>query len=132
MITGLATGQTGNLALFAGRRTVLKAFPFVPFLHETVYTAADAFDNRSPVLLPTQKNDPWLDQLLRQHASPFLLNVLNKPDSFQYQLIYTQINRDKNNNPQFKHYYLNVDRNRYFNPASMVKMPVPLSPPWKN
>lgn len=71
-----------------------------------------------------QKNDPWLDQLLRQHASPFLLNVLNKPDSFQYQLFYTQINRDKNNNPQFKHYYLNVDRNRYFNPASMVKMPV--------
>jgi hypothetical protein len=71
-----------------------------------------------------QKTDPWLDQLLRQQASPFLLNVLNKPDSFQYQLIYTQINRDKNNNPQFKHYYLNVDRDRYFNPASMVKMPV--------
>lgn len=71
-----------------------------------------------------QKTDPWLDQLLRKQASPFLLNVLNKPDSFQYQLIYTQINRDKNNRPQFKHYYLNVDRNRYFNPASMVKMPV--------
>lgn len=71
-----------------------------------------------------QKTDPWLDQLLRKQASPLLLNVLNKPDSFQYQLIYTQINRDKNNRPQFKHYYLNVDRNRYFNPASMVKMPV--------
>lgn len=70
------------------------------------------------------KNDPFLDQLLRQQASPFLLNVLNKPDSFQYQLIYTQINRDKDNRPQFKHYYLNVDRNRYFNPASTVKMPV--------
>jgi hypothetical protein len=71
-----------------------------------------------------QKTDPWLAQLLRQQASPLLLNVLNKPDSFQYQLIYTQINRDKNNRPQFKHYYLNVDKDRYFNPASMVKMPV--------
>lgn len=70
-----------------------------------------------------QKTDPWLDQLLRQQASPALLQVLNKPDSFQYQLIYTQIDRDKKNRPQFKHYYLNVDRNRYFNPASMVKMP---------
>ncbi|MBO9565891.1 MAG: serine hydrolase [Niastella sp.] len=74
-----------------------------------------------------QKTDPWLDQLLRKQASPLLLNVLNKPDSFQYQLIYTQINRDKNNRPKFKHYYLNVERNRYFNPASMVKMPVAFS-----
>lgn len=72
------------------------------------------------------KMDPWLDQLIRQQASPFLLNVLNQPDTFQYQFIYTQIDRDKNNRPQFKNYYLNVDRNRYFNPASMVKMPVAL------
>ncbi|MFT3825946.1 MAG: serine hydrolase [Chitinophagaceae bacterium] len=70
-----------------------------------------------------EKTDPWLEQLLREKASPFLLNVLNKPDSFQYQFIYTQINRDKNNRPQLKNYYLHVDRNRYFNPASMVKMP---------
>ncbi len=69
------------------------------------------------------KTDAWLDQLLREGASPLLLNVLNKPDSFQYQLIYTQIDRDKKNEPHFKHYFLNVDRNRYFNPASMVKMP---------
>lgn len=70
-----------------------------------------------------QKTDPWLEQLLREKASPSLLNVLNKPDSFQYQLIYTRIDRDKNNHPQFKHFFLHVDRNRYFNPASMVKMP---------
>ncbi|NII24754.1 serine hydrolase [Pseudoflavitalea sp. X16] len=71
-----------------------------------------------------QKTDPWLEELLRKQASPLLLHVLNKPDNFQYQLIYTQIDRDKHNRPQFKHYFLNVDRNRYFNPASMVKMPV--------
>ncbi|HYE55313.1 MAG TPA: serine hydrolase [Chitinophagaceae bacterium] len=71
-----------------------------------------------------EKTDAWLDQLLRQHASPLLLKVLNNPDSFQYQLIYTQIDRDKNNRPGFKHYYLHVDRNRYFNPASTVKMPL--------
>ncbi len=71
-----------------------------------------------------EKTDTWLEQLLRTNASPFLLNVLNKPDSFQYQFIYTEINRDKNNRPQLKNHYLHVDRNRYFNPASMVKMPV--------
>jgi hypothetical protein len=72
------------------------------------------------------KTDAWLEKLLRKNASPLLLNVLNQPDTFQYQIIYTQINRDKNNQPQFKNYYFNVDRNRYFNPASMVKLPTAL------
>jgi hypothetical protein len=73
-----------------------------------------------------EKTDPWLEQLIRQQASPFLLHVLNQPDTFQYQFIYTQIDRDKNNKPAFKHYYLHVDSNRYFNPASMVKLPTAL------
>jgi len=69
-------------------------------------------------------DDQWLDKLLRSKASPFLLNVLDQPDTFHYQLIYTKIDRDKNNVPHFKHYYLHVDRNQYFNPASTVKMPL--------
>ncbi|MFT3949524.1 MAG: serine hydrolase [Agriterribacter sp.] len=70
------------------------------------------------------KNDAWLEKLLYDKASPHLINILNNPDTFHYQLIYTQINRNKNNRPSFKHYYLHVDRNQYFNPASTVKMPV--------
>ena len=73
-----------------------------------------------------QKTDEWLEQLLRSRASPLLQHVLNLPDTFQYQLIYTQINRDKNNRPHFKNYYLHLDRERYFNPASTVKLPVAL------
>ncbi len=79
------------------------------------------------IMTPLQaqlKNTPWLEELLRKQASPLLLNILNKPDIFRYQVIYTKIDRDKNNKPKFTNYYLNVDRNRYFNPASMVKMPV--------
>ncbi|HEY4151320.1 MAG TPA: serine hydrolase [Chitinophagaceae bacterium] len=71
-----------------------------------------------------EKTDPWLEQLLRQNASAFLLSVLDKPDTFQYQFIYTKIDRDKNNEPHFTNYYLHVDKDRYFNPASTVKMPV--------
>lgn len=70
------------------------------------------------------KNSSWLEKFLRKDASPLLLNVLNNPDTFRYQIIYTKIDRDKNNKPTFKNYYLNVDRDRYFNSASMVKMPV--------
>jgi hypothetical protein len=73
-----------------------------------------------------QKTDKWLEHLLRTGASPQLLRVLDQPDTFQYQLIYTQINRDKNNRPHFKNYYLHLDRDRYFNPASTVKLPVAL------
>lgn len=70
------------------------------------------------------KTSPWLQKLLRTEASPLLLNILNNPDTFRYQIIYTKIDRDQNNKPKFKNYYLNVDRGCYFNPASMVKMPV--------
>ncbi len=50
--------------------------------------------------------------------------VLANPSTFRYQIIYTQINRDKNGIPRFTNYKLNVDPNQYFNPASMVKMPL--------
>ena len=70
------------------------------------------------------KNTPWLEQLIRKGSSPALQNVLNNPEEYRYQIIYTKIDRDKNNEPKFINYYLNVDRGRYFNPASMVKMAV--------
>lgn len=73
------------------------------------------------------KNDSWLEKLIRENASPLLKNVLDNPDTFRYQIIYTKIDRDKNNHPYFKNYYFNVDRNRYFNPASMVKFPTALT-----
>ncbi len=72
------------------------------------------------------KTDPWLRQLLESKASPLLQHVLSNLDSFQYQVIYTQIDRDKNNQPHFTQYYLHVNRDRYFNPASTVKLPAAL------
>jgi hypothetical protein len=50
--------------------------------------------------------------------------VLAKPETFRYQIIYTQINRDKYGVLNFTNYKLNVDPASYFNPASMVKMPL--------
>lgn len=73
-----------------------------------------------------EKTDKWLEEFFRSKASPFLLQVLNHPDSFQYQVIYTQINRDKKNQPIFTNHFLHVNRNRYFNPASTVKLPTAL------
>jgi Beta-lactamase enzyme family len=71
-----------------------------------------------------QKTDEWLQQLIRGQASPLLRQILDQPDTFRYQLIYTQINRDKYNRPHLQNYYLHADKESYFNPASTVKMPV--------
>ncbi|NCI45956.1 serine hydrolase [Sediminibacterium soli] len=74
-----------------------------------------------------EKNSEWLKQLLYSKASPLLKKVLDHPDSFQYQIIYTQISRDSRNRPSFEQYYLHTDRDRYYNPASTVKLPVALA-----
>lgn len=73
------------------------------------------------------KNSKGFEKIIRREASPLLLDILNQPATYRYQLIYTQIDRDSRNTPRFKNYYLNVDPERYFNPASMVKLPVALA-----
>ncbi|MEJ2005978.1 MAG: serine hydrolase, partial [Cyclobacteriaceae bacterium] len=47
-------------------------------------------------------------------------------DTYEVQVIYTQINRDEQNNPSFNTFEFNTDDHRYFYPASTVKMPVAL------
>lgn len=65
-----------------------------------------------------------LIDILTKSKSELIQNVMNNKDSFKVQIIYTQINRDKNNTPHFTNYYFNVDANNYFNPASTVKLPL--------
>ena len=49
---------------------------------------------------------------------------IDSVDQFEIQIIYTQINRDKHNNPSFTQYTYRVNDSVYFNPASLVKLPV--------
>jgi len=73
---------------------------------------------------PPVRSDHFLEGLVRGQASPQLTAILAHPDSFRYQLIYTQIDRDRHNRPHFHNYYYRVDPLEYFNPASTVKMPL--------
>jgi hypothetical protein len=50
--------------------------------------------------------------------------VLASPNTYRYQLVYTKIDRDQNGVPHFTNYTLHADAENYFNPASMVKMPL--------
>jgi hypothetical protein len=52
--------------------------------------------------------------------------VLEHPDPFRLQIIYTQIDRDAYNNPALTYYQYGLDNGRYFYPASTVKLPIAL------
>lgn len=49
--------------------------------------------------------------------------ILNNP-KYEVQILYTQINRDSANNPQFKSFSYQLNPEQYFYPASTVKMPI--------
>ncbi len=72
------------------------------------------------------KTSNELTAILRAAKNAKLDTVLNDPQKFRCQIIYTQINRDKANKPSFQNYYFNYDPALYFNPASMVKLPLAL------
>ncbi|MCL4551015.1 MAG: class A beta-lactamase-related serine hydrolase [Bacteroidetes bacterium] len=64
-----------------------------------------------------------IEKLLNENKD-LLGEVISKADSFEVQIIYTQINRDKNNFPSFTTYSYRVNPKNYFYPASMVKLPL--------
>jgi hypothetical protein len=70
------------------------------------------------------KTDSLLKEILNGIQDSTTKLALNNLDQHRIQIIYTQINRDKKGKPSFTNYHLNVDPNLYFNPASMVKMPL--------
>ncbi|MGE5400293.1 MAG: serine hydrolase [Ignavibacteriales bacterium] len=71
----------------------------------------------------SQKNaDPgFLDSLIQANNLLFP-EVAANPGKYQVQILYTRIDRDKNNKPHFTTFKYHVDRNNYFYPASSVKI----------
>lgn len=64
-----------------------------------------------------------VEKLLNENKK-FFGNILNEIDSYEVQIIYTQINRDENNNPSFRTFTYRLDPKNYYYPASTVKLPV--------
>ncbi len=71
----------------------------------------------------SQSDSALLQKILRNSGDSTLQAVMAAPEKFQLQLIYTQIDRNEDNQPAFTTHYLGVDSNLYFYPASTVKMP---------
>ena len=71
---------------------------------------------------PVKEDSRLLYNLMRQKPDQFKA-ILEKKKQYEIQIIYTQIDRDAKNRPSFKTFEFNVDTNRYFYPASTVKLP---------
>lgn len=70
-----------------------------------------------------QKMDTiYLEKLLKSHPELFQ-KILDHPNKNEVQILYTQIDRDKNNIPHFTSFSYRLDPNWYFYPASTVKLP---------
>jgi len=70
-----------------------------------------------------QSNTNLLQELMQQKPAQFG-TILAHPDDYRLQIIYTQINRDKNNIPHFIEFTYHLNPKQYFYPASTVKMPM--------
>jgi hypothetical protein len=64
-----------------------------------------------------------LEKLMQQKPEQFG-KILANPNDYRLQILYTQIDRDKNNVPHFKEFTYNLNPKEYFYPASTVKMPL--------
>lgn len=73
-------------------------------------------------------NPAPLAPLLTQASSDYkvLNSVISQPERYRLQIIYTQIDRNEQNQPQLTRFHFNVDPNRYYYPASTVKLPLAL------
>ena len=70
-----------------------------------------------------QSDANLLEKLMQQKPAQFG-KILANPNEDRLQILYTQINRDKNNIPHFKEYSYRLNPKEYFYPASTVKMPL--------
>jgi hypothetical protein len=76
------------------------------------------------LLLACTKADP-LEQAL-ESDNPAIREIMDKVEDHDVQVLFTTIARDKEGNVIFTPYEFQVDENRYFYPASTVKLPLAL------
>lgn len=72
-------------------------------------------------LVLTAQENP-LENIITTHKKNFG-KWAQEPEHYEVQIIYTQIDRNEAGKPEFKTYSFGVEKDRYFYPASTVKLP---------
>jgi len=73
----------------------------------------------------TARSADFMENLLQQYPQYFGDIMKNRKD-LNVQIIYTQVNRGENGSTDLTPYYFNVNPDKYFYPASTVKLPIVL------
>jgi beta-lactamase class A len=73
----------------------------------------------------TAKPPAFLEALLQKYPQYFD-GILKNRNNLNVQIIYTQVHRWPNGNPELSQYSFNVNPDKYFYPASTVKLPIVL------
>ena len=93
------------------------------FLFTIICLMANKFAFCQTQTFDSKKNvaDNFIADFLKKYPEKFNA-ILNNPGKYEVQIIYTQINRDKNNVPTFKEYTYRLNAKNYFYAASLVKL----------
>jgi len=70
---------------------------------------------------PKELQDPLREII---HGADPLVKTMIVDSSHEIQIVYTQVSRDRAGTPHLQSFYINRDDDRYFYPASTIKMPV--------
>jgi hypothetical protein len=72
--------------------------------------------------LSTSHSNNMIENILSAKPEQFK-TILDNPEKYRLQILYTQIDRDENNQPHFTSHTYRVNPQEYFYPASTVKLP---------
>ncbi|WP_242916244.1 serine hydrolase [Pontibacter liquoris] len=78
-----------------------------------------------PAAAQKHRDKRLVKKILKAHPAQFK-NILRHPDNYRVQILYTQIDRDAQNQPHFTSYSYRLNPEEYFYPASTVKLPAAL------
>lgn len=108
--------------MYVGQLLIRKFISCVALVSSYWATDSQQLPEFAPQSHPNPAQSTLLDSLLR--SDPQLAAVASQSAEYELQVIYTQIDRDTQHQPRFTQHNFGVDARRYFNPASLVKLPV--------
>jgi hypothetical protein len=111
------TGVLFCFFIFYANQNVFSGIPFTASINRLFH-----FLSKDPVV----KDTSGLILTIMKSRPDFFKKYIDSASDFELQIIYTQIDRDKDNNPHFRQFSYLLNDKKYFCPASTSKLPVSL------
>ena len=99
------------------RRTA--SLPLLPYM---LLLLASSYMNTMPAAAQKMSAKKLIQRILKKQPDKFG-EILDNPDKYRVQILYTQVDRDAENQPHFTSYGYRLNPDKYFYSASTVKLP---------